>query len=490
MLRLRMLAAASCVASSGTSAERVADSTFEYTFAREECLGGYATDTHESAVFGNLNINTSAVTCKGLGVEAKPGIRGDQRIVSTLNSSRFAAEFGTADAGWTFETWATFQNFSDCPSCVLRHMLSIGSIDEGMVGMGWTDTSSLLFLQENVEQSVAIRTTAGMATQHPAVPAGYVIEWGLPVHMVFTSTTWGTDTSSMSGLDFAVAKWYINGELVKVTDIEGATVTWQGDFYLQLLNDAVAVRSDPAENAAPSGSVFLVAMYNRPLNGSEVTQNYDAGLAHSPPVAEDFSVTIWEDGEIGDHYDNPGLYAQDPMVPASNLSTISLLVVDMDQTEGFPGSVEGAENLVAAVFIDGLPSRGTLFDNDGQEITVIPHQVALDGGYYVRYRPEKDEYSGPSDRYTSFAYTAMDSVTGEPSVVPGVVDIYVLPKNDPPVPNEVSATVTTSGEHTIFLNGTDVDSSSGDTIEGAVIVALPTYGVLYQVRTGHPQRKK
>lgn len=482
MLRLRLFAAASCVASSGTFAERVADSTFEYTFSREECLNGYATDTQESAVFGNLNINTSAVTCKGLGVEAKPGIRGDQRIVSTLNASRFAAEFDTADAGWTFETWATFQNFYDCPSCIIRHMLSIGSIDEDMVERGWAETSSISVLQENVEQSVAMRTSMGMATQYAQVAAGLVIEWGLPVHVVFTSTTEGTDASSTSGLAFSAARWYINGELAKVPDIDRGTVTWQGDFHLQLLNDAVAVRSVPAENAAPSGSVFLVAMYNRPLNGSEVAQNYDAGLAHSPPVAEDIPVTIWEDGEIGDHYDNPGLYAQDPMVSASNLSIISLLVVDMDQTEGFPGFVEGAENLVAAVFIDGLPSRGTLFDIDGQEITVIPHHVALDGGYYVRYRPEKDEYSGPSDRYTSFTYTAMDSVTGEPSVVPGVVDIYVLPKNDPPVPNEVSATVTTGGEHTIFLNGTDVDSSNGDTIEGAVVVALPTYGVLYQVR--------
>lgn len=50
--------------------------------------------------------------------------------------------------------------------------------------------------------------------------------------------------------------------------------------------------------------------------------------------------------------------------------------------------------------------------------------------------------------------------------------------------------MTTDGEHTICLDGTDVDSSHGDTIEGAVIVALPAYGVLYQVREGIPQSRK
>lgn len=264
-------------------------------------------------------------------------------------------------------------------------------------------------------------TPTGLTGQYQEMPAGLTIEWGLPVHVVFTTTTWGTD--------FSTVRWYINGELVKVIGVTGGTVSWQGGFYLQVLNDAVAVRSVPEENATPSGSVFLVAMYKRPLTGSEVAQNYDAGLGHSPPVAEDISVTIWEDGEIGEHYDNPGLYAQNPMVSASNLSIIYLLVVDLDQTEGFPGFVEGAKNLAAAVFIDGLPSRGMLSDIDREESTVIPHHVALDGGYYVRYRPEKDEYSGASYPYTSFTYTAVDSVTNEVSVVPGVVHIYVLPKS-------------------------------------------------------------
>ncbi|CAN0110240.1 unnamed protein product, partial [Ectocarpus sp. 6 AP-2014] len=71
-------------------------------------------------------------------------------------------------------------------------------------------------------------------------------------------------------------------------------------------------------------------------------------------------------------------------------------------------------------------------------------------------------------------------VTGETSVVPGVVEIHVLPKNDPPVPGNVSARIQT-GETLLFLSGTDVDSTGGDAIVGFLIVDLPTHGVLYQV---------
>ncbi|CAM9852427.1 unnamed protein product, partial [Sphacelaria rigidula] len=99
----------------------------------------------------------------------------------------------------------------------------------------------------------------------------------------------------------------------------------------------------------------------------------------------------------------------------------------------------------------------------------------------VRYRPVKDEFSAPNVTYTSFAYSAVDAVTGTPSVIPGIVTVYVLAKNDPPVPTNTSETVITGRENVLVLVGTDVDSSGGDVIEGAQIIDLPVHGVLYQV---------
>ncbi|CAM9852359.1 unnamed protein product [Sphacelaria rigidula] len=113
-------------------------------------------------------------------------------------------------------------------------------------------------------------------------------------------------------------------------------------------------------------------MYDRPLESGEVAQNYEAGLQNSPPVAEDVSALINEDGEVGDHYDTPEYYLQDPTVLPLNLSVISLLVVDLDTEEGFPGFDAETEVIPSEVYIESLPSRGDLFTISGQTICCVP----------------------------------------------------------------------------------------------------------------------
>ena len=471
-------AAAASVSPSAVTAQRLADSLFDYTFRRAECLSGYARDSDTgAAVFGDLIINASAVTCKGLGVEAKPGAGVSHGIVSSLDSSRFVEEISSGDDGWTFEMWVTFANFSDCPSCERRHMAHIGT-NGTFEGDACSPNADFFFLQQNSDNYVAIEGEKVDASCY-SIPAASAFDWGVPVHVVFTSTTWVFGRSSTADDMFLTTRWFFNGVLVRVNDQRNMVKQWQHGFYLQMMNDAGMDGTMAAQYASPGGTIFLVAMYNWPLNDSQVMQNFNAGLEESPPVAEDVTVTINEDGEIGDHYDTPEFYLQNPTVPVLSLPVIHLQVTDVDQQEGFPGFSAEQQQVRPAVFIDSLP-RGTLFDVDGQMITKVPHYVTFNDSYAVRYRPEKDESSGPSDIYTSFTYAAADGVTGEISVVHGVVDIYVLPKNDPPVSRNATATVPT-GESRIFLNGTDVDSPDGDTVQGALIARLPAYGVLYQV---------
>lgn len=491
LLNMRIIALAAATASMlppEVGAGRALDSAVEYRFDRADCLSGHATDTSSGkSLFGSLNINTSAVTCKGLGVEAKSGILHDQRIASSSNASLFVDEMSRSD-GFTFEVWASFENFpTSCESCSARHMVSIGSTDAALVPSFCADASNLFFYQTR-DHSVGISLR-----QEPkciSIIADHVIALNSVVHVILTVeplvTDLGSDstTSDFSFDDYSTFRWHFDGVLVTTKDVKMASLTspWSDDFYLQMLNDAVAVRHEPTIYAPPSGTLFLLAMYVRALNSTEVAQNYEAGLENSPPVAEDIAAIINEEGEIGDNYDNPAYYMQDPTVPTLNLSSISLVVVDLDAQEGFPGFDAEMQSVPNKVTIERLPSRGQLFEFSGKAISSVPHDVMYDDGYHVRFRPVKDEFSGSNDVYTSFTYSVIDAVTGEECVTPGVVSMYVLAKNDPPLPTNKSEMITTGRDNTIYLCGTDVDSSEGDAIQGSMIIEPPTHGLLFQVR--------
>lgn len=462
------------------ASERVEDSAFRYDFRRVECLAGYSRDeSNHTALFGHLLINTSSVACKGFGVEATPGTTGGTRIISSLNASLFSREVKKGDGGWTFETWASFANFDDCPSCAMRHMASIRSSadeftpDVVLSAFCSITPSSILFLQQNYEDSVLMeRASTGLALCG-RVPAVGLIDRGIPIHVVYTE-----GAAAISSDDF-VPKWYFNGVLTHVGPPQMGTV-WEEGYHLQLLNDAVVVTPSTTYKSPSEGSVYLLAMYTRPLTANEVLQNFEAGLANSPPVAEDIAVTIFEDGESEGHYNNPEFYLRKPTVAAVDLPIIHLLVYDLDQQEGFPGFNSGEEPMLPDVRIESIPLDGALFDVDGFMISDVPHTVEYNNGYSVKYRPEKDEFSGSQSVYTSFTYSAYDVVTGEASVVPGLVSVRVLPRNDPPIPHNQSITVS-AGTTRIFLSGSDVDSSDGDAIRGILLVDNPLHGELHEV---------
>lgn len=452
-------------------ASRVIDPMLEYKFSRAECLSGSASDSgHGVGGFGHLKINTSEVICPGLGVRAKQGSPGYHRIVSNGNSTVLMKHLVSRGNGWSVELWANLDDFYDCPGCLHRHLVSIGNTNETESSRARHYACNFLLYQSNVESSVGI--SLPMKLDYLSIEADKVIEWGSPVHLVFTLEPDPTVVGSV------VARWYVNSTLSRVLQIIDPLPNWEEGFHLQVLNNPVAVRDSPFF-ASPRGTIFLLAMHNRAINSSEVAQNYASGLDNSPPVAGNITAIINEDGEVGDHYDTPEYYLRDPSVPTLNLSTISLVVSDLDE-EGFPGFDQSPPP--ASVFVESLPARGTLYDVYGEEIHYVPRNIPYDYGYRLRYRPVKDEFSGPEDVYVSVTYSAVDSITGERSVVPGVLDIHVLAKNDPPQPVNLSETVTAGKGHIVRLQGTDIESSLGDRIDGAIIEDMPKHGVLYQVR--------
>ncbi|CAM9918792.1 unnamed protein product, partial [Phaeothamnion confervicola] len=192
-----------------------------------------------------------------------------------------------------------------------------------------------------------------------------------------------------------------------------------------------------------AGAVFLVAAYSRALNETEVWLNYLAGLPDSLPVVSAVSVKISEDGEVGDHYDDPAFYLN--VVPFDSLTGISLDVSDMEDTEGWPSNEEGWTETDEAptVYVASKPAAGTLYDSSGAAVATVPHALpapeagtAVDGkfNFTVRYRPPKDEYSATATTvFANFKYYAVDARTGKQSAENATVSVYVTAKNDPPV---------------------------------------------------------
>ena len=183
----------------------------------------------------------------------------------------------------------------------------------------------------------------------------------------------------------------MSGIQLGVGDIDGHLLgtSWvpSEDLSLQLLSNAAAT----TDFASPAGRILLFAMYNRTLKESEVLQNFAAGLANTPPVADDITVIMNEDGATQDEYENPAVYMNDPMIPAVDKPIIVLSVTDMDQQFGFPGFDPSTKPALPRVFIDSLSCRGTLFDFNGTDMVHAPHPVpcdGCDGDYSVRYRPE------------------------------------------------------------------------------------------------------
>ncbi len=124
-------------------------------------------------------------------------------------------------------------------------------------------------------------------------------------------------------LNYFVGKFYVGSEIVKTGYWTGSNPSpgasmfenneWKSTNHLHMLGSG---------DFSWPGSIYLAAIYTRVLTDTEIEQNYAAGLPKSSPVVFDAAITINEDGEVGDHYDDPSYYWEP--VPTPELQTFKL----------------------------------------------------------------------------------------------------------------------------------------------------------------------
>ncbi len=223
------------------------------------------------------------------------------------------------------------------------------------------------------------------------------------------------------------------------------------------------------------GSIYLVAIYPRILTAAEIQQNYASGLPAPIPVVFDSSITINEDGEVGDHYDDPTYYWEP--VPTLDLQTFTLPNAYCASTD--ENSLAYDVNAVdPVIYISSIPSKGEFYSGSLVLITTdaLPFQLSPDET--LRYRPLGNE-SSIVEPYVTFTYMAVDAVDDSIESFPATVSIFVTPKNDPPSASDVTVSVHNGAPSKLCISGTDADD--GDEVVSATILSLPTMGSLYEV---------
>lgn len=251
---------------------------------------------------------------------------------------------------------------------------------------------------------------------------------------------------------------------------------WDSDHHLTLLDRR---RFGYTGTYWPfQGRFWGFAIYNYTINDTDIFNLYKQRVVESAPFVYNQAVNVPEDGEDGDHYDNPHYYRVP--VPSDELYKINLGVYDQDLdplTPNFPDN-----HSLPTVIISSLPHIGYLYNLTGGPILTTPYTVdIIDGLYTVRYRPLHNEAS--PDRwtpYTSFQYYAEDNGNASRSENTATVSIIVDKKNDPPVGfNDSDLAYTGTRENIFHFFGSDIDD--GDYVTGARVAIFPARGQLFQV---------
>ena len=156
-----------------------------------------------------------------------------------------------------------------------RRNATLGQGDSGSGATGEFYSTRFRTTSTSKNGTPSVRTTTGTATT-------------ALTHVVYTRDNTGTVTT------------YINGTADTTTTIDGNTTNWDPDYHLHLANEA--------DQSRPwLGTLDLIAIYNRALTPTEITQNHDAGPdagggpppVGGPPVAADDDLATDEDTPLG-----------------------------------------------------------------------------------------------------------------------------------------------------------------------------------------------
>lgn len=317
-----------------------------YSFEFAECSAGPA--ALFSDVLAPTNLQHSLR--RGLGSSCEP-----KHLGVTLNSTcmadnavsqcRFApisgvagaSLFGGVTAGFTLELWLTpARNQRAFLKSDTMTLLAIGSAsmtgdgdcgtpgsnNEPMVTMRLLQTKQgclmlELLVQKEVAQAGGITTPlcSTLFSEAPKVCVKPHIDVTSPALTHVAIAIAANLTAPMNGMSRAA--FYVNGVAVldseknvypdmllldninEVVGFQGIPVlvpqvVWGGlGHILRLGSDGVMMTPPP--HYAWFGTIYMAAIYNRPLTSTEVRENFEANLDDSAPIASNVNVTVMED---------------------------------------------------------------------------------------------------------------------------------------------------------------------------------------------------
>lgn len=458
----------------------------QYEFSQDECRRGAAEDlAGGQRYFGDMILDNSTTSClSGIGMERtseSPGSPGASSVGDTTVLREDLSRSASSPGQFSLELWLSIDRMPACDRYCTTPIVTIGergvSIDDdcqenlGMMLTYWTGTGEFGARFQSTTRDTCEWFWPG--AEQPAENMGNAM------HVVFT-----VDREEFFGNPYAYFEWFINGtrvawDLSQYVPPLTMMATWDSGFNLQILDWS---RQFPSSfyREGPGIKIFFLAIHNETLNSTEVLSRYATRIRHSTPIVRNTTVDVAEDGENGDHYEEPEFYLQ--VFPHSELQLIPLDVYDSDNDPATPNF----DYTNPRVFVSALPYPGYLVNSSDEIIVHVPFEVfGEDGVFSVRYRPVLNDFStnvtaNDSVPYANFSFYATDEEDNTRSHTNATVSIYVYPKNDPPEALAASHVVY-AGTRSNILPLEGIDRESFDNVYGAAIVESPTRGSLFQV---------
>lgn len=334
----------------------------------------------------------------------------------------------------------------------------------------------LLYICIGITFETCSNTDSGACTQSFYLDLGRMID---NTQLVLSAQT--LDNANMNYTIFVDGNYASNFVKTSCSINEPVNaLSWAANDYLRFLGSWF-----DSDNANPSwnGELYSFTLFNDSLTSVSVKTLFENGSPNALPVVNSMNVTVQQNGEMGDHSNEPRFY--ESPIPSNEVSVITLDADDRDELEtSHPYS--SSRRSAAKVQLLSLPLHGgTLYYMNGTEIlnpfTIISRNRDYNNTFVVRYRPIFDQYSdNVNHTLDSFRFRAVDGyVSNTYSINNATVGIIVSRVNRPPVPQENNTAMVYAGKWTVLpvLNGTDSDG----VISRLAITSLPAYGQLFSI---------
>jgi hypothetical protein len=274
--------------------------------------------------------------------------------------------------------------------------------------------------------------------------------------------------------------------------------------------------------SSSSASLYRLALYPVALSFSEQQLLYSSPLPFNPFFTSNVTVTVQENGQIGDHSTDPSYFLRDSMIPNNSLPIVSFHVYSFDFDPINPFSPMNIQRMKeteerrnhSSIMIELFPAsssfssslkvlKGELYNFDGTPLSAksdsssaltLPvqqvgeeHPTNGEFSLSLRYRPPFNQFSSLSSvqanlPFTMFPYRAYDSYLGISSEAMGNVAIFIQQVYKPPSPAfDLSATGLPRTLIPLTLSGyvDKVQNEPNNKIIIALVASSPSFGQLF-----------